>query len=478
MNSRCIHTMWVLLAGTLLLSHNLKGIETAAEEDVAENEQIMFQQERAHANMRELEDRMFRLAEMIREAQPEDSARLLMGLRKARELLIADEMQKASQLLASLDLEQAMSEAREIIVNLEALKTLLITTNLDLELKIEKLRQLRAAREKLERLIAKEVRQHEETSSLAETEQANKSQLDPLARQETRNQRAGDEIHQTAREVSPNSLRLIHALSSASDSMGGALGKLGDAQPKSAAEKQAEAIASLKQANDEMAQLEEALRKELEDLAKQEVMENLTEMIAQQRQVRETTERLSPRVAEKRPQAIVAVKRLSPAEDRIAIKASETIELVELTQFSIVLPLALKSAHRLICGVREVLGKGRAGVAVIRDERRIEETLGALLSAMKSERASGSKPCEGKCSSCKGNRNKLLVELKMLRSMQFFVNKQTSSLDGSRSSSRDLDAEQLEQTQGIAADQAAVKKITAKLHSMSCNKCFMPTNEN
>ena len=43
-------------------------------------DQIEFQQKTAQAQMQELQERMYRLAEMSRQAEPDDAARLLMAL--------------------------------------------------------------------------------------------------------------------------------------------------------------------------------------------------------------------------------------------------------------------------------------------------------------------------------------------------------------------------------------------------------------
>src|SRR5258707_14699284 len=57
--------------------------------------QLEFQQKNAQAQMQELQERMFRLAELTGEAEPDDAARLLMAVRKAREQLIVEQMKQA-----------------------------------------------------------------------------------------------------------------------------------------------------------------------------------------------------------------------------------------------------------------------------------------------------------------------------------------------------------------------------------------------
>jgi hypothetical protein len=51
-------------------------------------DQVQFQQANAQAQMEELQNRMFRLAEATRQAEPDDAAKLLMAVRAAREQLI------------------------------------------------------------------------------------------------------------------------------------------------------------------------------------------------------------------------------------------------------------------------------------------------------------------------------------------------------------------------------------------------------
>src|SRR5688500_9125854 len=57
----------------------------ATTKPVTEGDQVECQQKDASAQFQELEERMFRLAELIRESEPSDSARLLMGVQRARE---------------------------------------------------------------------------------------------------------------------------------------------------------------------------------------------------------------------------------------------------------------------------------------------------------------------------------------------------------------------------------------------------------
>ena len=438
---------------------------------IGEHEQIQFLQDKAHANMRELEDRMFAFAELIREAQPEDSARLLLALRKARELLISDKMQNAAELLSALSLDQATVTEKEIIADLEILKQLLLTIDIDLEIRLEQLRQLRTAMTQLLRLIDKETQQKEQTERATNSE-LDEEKLQRLTKQEKRNEAAGADIKQLALQASPDARRLVNAVSGACGAMGTAGEKLGAGQPGAATSDQEKAIDHLKQARAELEDLQNRLREEVEALAKQKVMEELAEMLAQQRKVREATENLAPQVVEERPQAVVAVRRLSPEEDRITGLAEKSLELLELTGFSLVLPVALSSSRDLMVAVGEALELGRADDHVIRNEKRIEDALEAMLDALKSSVPVSKTAGTGKCKGCSGDRNKLLAELKMLRWMQFSVNGDTAELNDLRQSSPDVESDAVNRASEIGGEQVKVREITGQLHSRTCPACM------
>src|SRR3954470_6897681 len=59
----------------------------AGESKVSERDQLEFQQKNISAQMQELTERMYRLGELTRDVEPDDSARLILAVRKARESL-------------------------------------------------------------------------------------------------------------------------------------------------------------------------------------------------------------------------------------------------------------------------------------------------------------------------------------------------------------------------------------------------------
>ena len=53
---------------------------------ISEADQIEFLQKNVQAQMQELQDRMFRLAETTKATEPGDSAKLILALRRSRDL--------------------------------------------------------------------------------------------------------------------------------------------------------------------------------------------------------------------------------------------------------------------------------------------------------------------------------------------------------------------------------------------------------
>src|SRR5687768_11668611 len=141
------------LAGAAPSASPTTGPTTAPSKErhnVSPAEQAQFQQQHAAAQMQELEGRMFRLAETIRNTEPSDSARLLLGVRKAREELILEQMKEVMDLIGQKDLNRATDEQKRLIAKLEELKKLLLAGDDDLILQLERLKKMEADIAKLD----------------------------------------------------------------------------------------------------------------------------------------------------------------------------------------------------------------------------------------------------------------------------------------------------------------------------------------
>lgn len=354
---------------------------------------------------------------------------------------------------------------------LEELKKLLLTADIGLELKLEQLRKLIGSRETISKLLKKEELQLSNTLD-QQNKKENKKNLNALETSEKRNQKSAENLEQTLREYGAGSKGICKSLSGAGKCMGGACKKLGESKPKPASDEQKKAIAQLSKAQLETKKLEEQLRKEVESLVRQRVMDQLQDMITQQKQVREVTTKLQDRVAQKQKQAVVAVRRLSVSEEKIIGLCLESIALCELTQFSMVLPVALGSVLEQMEFVNEGLLHSKADKQMIADQRQIEEDLQALLDAMIDASRPSNKKGGGQCKGCKGNRNKLLSEVKMLRWMQQSVHKRTENLDQQIDQKKISETAQRERFELLSVRQKEIDSVTGRLHSMTCPHCL------
>ena len=69
-----------------------KAATAPAKAAVSETDKLQFTQKDVQAQMQELQDRMFHLARLTKESEPDNSTRLLLAVRKAREQLIIEQM--------------------------------------------------------------------------------------------------------------------------------------------------------------------------------------------------------------------------------------------------------------------------------------------------------------------------------------------------------------------------------------------------
>jgi hypothetical protein len=122
-------------------------------------EVLSFKQAKVSAEAGELEDRMFRLSEALKQMEPENASRLLLALKFAREELIRLQMQQSEKLLNDKKLDEAVSQQKQVLAKLERLHDLLLSNDLDFQMKLQRLRQIREILRRLESAIQEENRQ-------------------------------------------------------------------------------------------------------------------------------------------------------------------------------------------------------------------------------------------------------------------------------------------------------------------------------
>jgi hypothetical protein len=401
------------------------------EKTVTETDKLQFTQKQVQALMQELQERMFHLADLTKQAEPDNSTRLLLALRKAREQLIVEEMKEILEKLSTRDLAKATGDTKEVLVKLDELKKLLIATDLELQLQLERLRQLQAAIRQLDQAIKVEKQQKGESARLAELQkQGNEVKpqtLDKAKQDQAANRKRTDGVAGAVKALGGLD-PAVQSLASSGQSMSGAEGSLGSGKPGDAEMQQSDAVKKLAEARALLEKERQKVLQELEQQVKRVVIDNLQEMLDRQTAIRRETERLSPRLAKER-EALIKLQQLAPAEQRVAAICQQTLELVNETEFSVALPPALESLEKSMLFVSGDLAGGRGDERVIETEVAIEQDLKDLLATFK-EMPTFAGQCDSQCSGCKGNMNKLLAELKVVRMMQSRVNKGTVDANG------------------------------------------------
>lgn len=442
---------------------------TAATQKVSEAERIEFLQKNVQAQMQELQERMFRLAELTRQAEPTDAAKLILALRRSREEMILEEMKDVMDLLSQKNLGHAVVQEQEVIKKLEKLKELLLSTDLDLQLALERIKKLQGAIAKLDNAIKEEKRQSAKSGEMAKapTTQPAKT-LAQHQQDQQQNRKSTEAVQQTVKELGEPVTAATPALSDATNAMSGAEGKIGSGKPGDAQPKQEEATAALQQARDQMEQQRQEMLAQIESQVKRQVIENLELMLEKQKTIREANEALLPRLQQQNREAAVRLKALAASETHIAELAESTAQLVDDTEFSFALPPNLRNIQRRALYVTADLTAGKGDEPVIVAERKIERDIADLLDTFKQSTSPSNKV--SRCKGCKGDKNKLLAELKAIRLLQVRVNEETKELDDHRVAIKALPKELQDQIGDNRDRQATVRDTLDRLDATVSGK--------
>ncbi len=137
---------------------------------VSDAEQLEFQQAKVSAEMTELEQRMFRLSETLKPLEPENSSRLMLGVKFAREELIVHQMKQIQQQMRAASLAESVIEQKQLLAKLERLEQLLLSADLDFQMRLERLRQIREVLRRLDTVIREEDRERKLSEQAAAKE--------------------------------------------------------------------------------------------------------------------------------------------------------------------------------------------------------------------------------------------------------------------------------------------------------------------
>ena len=437
-------------------------------EKLSEAEQVQFLQKNIEAQMQELQERMFRLAELTRKTEPTDSARLLLAVRRAREELILEEMKEVLEQLAQNNVDKAGANTAQVIVKLERLKELLLSNDLDLQLQLERLRALNAAIAKVDAAIREEKRQTSQTEAMAKagtpSTQPAGSGLANAQKSQQQNRTATEQV-QAAVDALGNPINAAApTLGSAAAMMSAAEGALGSGQCTSAGGQQKQATAKLEEARNQLEAERQKLLAEIESQIKRQVLENLTAMLEKQKTIREANEALTSRLADGNREAVLRVKQLASAEVHISNLAEQTAALIDETEFSFALPPALRSISRRAILVTSDLKSGKGDGPVISAEIQIERDIADLLETFKA--STNSSNGQSRCKGCKSDKNKLLAELKVIRLLQTRVNQETVEVDNHRRQLSELPQELKDRIGDVHDHQQSVHDTLGRLDAV------------
>jgi hypothetical protein len=161
------------------------------EGEVRAHEELSFRESKVAAEMTELEQRMFRLSEALKKVEPENSSRLMSGVKYARNELILHQMQEIQEILNKADYTIAGGQQKDLLVKLQRLEQLLLSADLDLQLQLQRLRLLREIIGKLDNAIKEEDREQKLSDDTAKRDKdlqnfpALRAKLQELIRRQT-----------------------------------------------------------------------------------------------------------------------------------------------------------------------------------------------------------------------------------------------------------------------------------------------------
>ena len=597
-----------------------EGLGQRREGDVGRNDELSFLQAKVSAQMTELEERMFRLSDALKQLEPENASRLLIGLKYAREELIQLQMKEIQSSLSTKKYNDAVTDQKELLAKLRRLEQLLLSPDLDFQLQLERLRLMRDLMRRLDAAIEEEEREKSASDQSVESEEKLKDvrarlaalaelirrqtehnqvseQLFPVnakaevddgmpadalealaagegkqalpeegaeavpenpdnklrtaeresltvAQQETRqktipmeekskeiaeagasmerataqltgtrpadalphqvqalallkkaqealreedreleaaisdqqfaqmkkdqsnNRKNTDGISEAAVQLGDSGSAARAELAKASGSMMSAEGSLDGRQAMSAGNAQDDATESLKAARAKLAAEAEKLMNRLRAEIKKRTIEGIVQMLEGQIAIRQSTERLGPRLKDGARTVVNSIVALAPAENKLIVIGEGLTSLVEETEFGIALPAALRSVTEGMVEVKDRLAAVDASSDVVALEKQIEEDLQSLLDAMKQLPSSNGSGEGNRNSRAARERqlNQIIAELKMVRMLQVRVNRETKDVDGRRpAEAKDLPVALTRRIEALQGRQEDVHDVTERI---------------
>jgi hypothetical protein len=177
-----------LLATCFLLHAPVQGAEQEADGSAqgrkpeAGASSLAIRQEGVGSEVRNLEQKLLRLVQLLREEDPRQAERLSEALKAAREAMLRKRMERISFLLNEVNLDAATAEQEEIIADLVALLKNLTEEDDYYERLRERLQQLEEWRRQINELSREEWRQMRQSQKASDPESALSRLADHIGR--------------------------------------------------------------------------------------------------------------------------------------------------------------------------------------------------------------------------------------------------------------------------------------------------------
>lgn len=474
--------------------------------------------------MAQLEDRMYRLLDQLNKTEPQQAQRMAQALKQARELLIRHDMDRAITLLQQGDLASAGEQQATVIKHLEQLLTTLTRDADQLEQIKTQMERLRELHQQIDALQQKQRdlkdrtakdRAAADTQPTGTTQPAGEDALSPaqhalrreagdladkMAGKEAATQAAsapdgqesstppGQQDQQSGEnqpdqpgadgQPSPSDQAAepsaqtpgAQNVEQAGEHMQSAAEQIDAGQSQQATEEQQKAIDELEQAKRQLEEDLDQLRREQQEELLRGLEARFKAMWVRQKAVNESTAGLDAKGKDQwiRNDELLLAGNVQE-ETALAVEAQQALDILREDGTTVVFPQIVEQIHADMQSVAEQLKARDTGPRTQAVQQQIVSTLEELIAAVKQMRQDlqdGQSPSGGPTGQASLPLLPDSAELKLLRSCQLRVNKQTQEAEQSASQAGEDDsARQVaqQQLQRVADRQKELAEITRKM---------------
>ncbi len=248
--------------------------------------------------------------------------------------------------------------------------------------------------------------------------------------------------------------------------------KLKQKQRDNAAEDQTEAIAKLQQAKDRLEQILRQLREEERERRLTGLEDRFQQMLARQLVIYDNTVRLGkiPEAEREQTQNLFTKARdLSRQEAELVVDAEKALTLMKEEGSSVAFPEAIEQMRQDMQTIVSRLDEAKVGELTQMIEQDVIEALEDLIAALQKEieRHQEKKQSQGQQGSQNSPQDQALVdqlsELKMLRALQFRVNRRTKRLGRGSDGEQAIEPDIIAELRKLSLRQRQIQKATYNL---------------